>query len=288
MRLLNVTRWVFVCLVLSLPAFPVLAQTSSQSDLGSVSVRSRPASADILVDGERWVTPETDAPLVVQLPAGRHTIEVRARGYQPFSTTVDVRRGETTPVNVSLSTAARRASETPVEAPAAAPAPPAQGAPPIVQAPSTEDGFAFAPDFRITELPHQTTPVLGGYGGVVVAGTLLIGAGGYWQADSPSDMAYGGLVAEWRLWKDRAVSVTAHGLGGWGVARIVQPIAFGARGGRYGYGFDEGFWIGEPEAQLVVRMAESIRLHVGAGYRFTSSNQNLDGVSGSISVQFGR
>ncbi len=68
---------------------------------GSVAVRAQPAGAEVLIDGERWEGIE-GRPLVVQLAEGRHRIEVRLEGYEPFSTDVQVREGETVPLNVSL------------------------------------------------------------------------------------------------------------------------------------------------------------------------------------------
>jgi len=69
---------------------------------GSLVIRVQPAGADVLVDGERWQGPEGSERLVIQVSEGSHRIEVRKEGYAPFSTTIQVRRGETAPVNVSL------------------------------------------------------------------------------------------------------------------------------------------------------------------------------------------
>ena len=38
----------------------------------------------------------------MQLAVGRHQIEVRKDGFKPYSTSVDIRAGETETVNVSL------------------------------------------------------------------------------------------------------------------------------------------------------------------------------------------
>ena len=65
-------------------------------------IRVQPADADVLIDGERWRGPGGDDRLVVQVTDGRHRIEVRKEGYQPFTTEVDVRGGESVPLNVSL------------------------------------------------------------------------------------------------------------------------------------------------------------------------------------------
>ena len=50
---------------------------------------------------------------------------------------------------------------------------------------------------------------------------------------------------------------------------------------------DDVFFVAEPEAQVVVRFGRSARLLGEVGYRATSES-TLNGVSGSISMQFGR
>ena len=69
---------------------------------GRVIVRAQPSDAEIYIDGERWLTPDSADRLVVNLAEGRHHIEVHKMGFDSFSTEVDVRPGESTPINVSL------------------------------------------------------------------------------------------------------------------------------------------------------------------------------------------
>jgi hypothetical protein len=70
---------------------------------GSLILRIQPASADVRIDGERWTGPASgDVRLVVQVSEGHHRIEVSKEGYVTFTTEVDVQRGESLPVNVSL------------------------------------------------------------------------------------------------------------------------------------------------------------------------------------------
>jgi len=293
MRLAGVASRVLLSIVLTSWSAPVLAQSPTQSDFGTVSIRARPADAEILIDGERWVTPpdnDDKAAIVVHLAPGRHTIEVRASGRRTYSAIVEVRRGETTPVNVSLPPLEAAAATAPVAAPGGDVA---SGNSPVVEVPSTNDGFAIAPDFRVTRLNDRTTQFVGFYGGAVFAGQFLIGAGAYWEAGSSTDMWYAGPVLEWRIFGDRAIGLTAHGLAGYGQANdFTRPIAFGGHGrdvhGGRVFFHDEGFFVGEPELQLTARLTEYMRLHVGAGYRFTSSHTDRDGVSGSVSLQFGR
>lgn len=72
------------------------------SRVGTLSIRVQPANAEIHVDAERWRGPEGDEHLVVQLSEGTHRVEIRKDGYQKFAADVQIRRSETTPLNVSL------------------------------------------------------------------------------------------------------------------------------------------------------------------------------------------
>jgi hypothetical protein len=72
------------------------------SAYGPLSVRVQPGPAEILVDGERWRGPEGQERVFVELPEGRHTVEIQKSGFRTYVTEVDIRRGETTPLNVSL------------------------------------------------------------------------------------------------------------------------------------------------------------------------------------------
>ncbi len=69
---------------------------------GSLVIRVQPSGSEVFIDGDRWQGPEGSERLVIQVPAGSHKIEVRKEGSVPFSTTIQVRSGETLPLNVSL------------------------------------------------------------------------------------------------------------------------------------------------------------------------------------------
>jgi PEGA domain len=77
-------------------------ERAGASRFGRLAVRAQPADAEILIDGERWLGPESTDRLVVNLVEGRHHVEIRKAGYESYSTDVEVRRGEMTPLNVSL------------------------------------------------------------------------------------------------------------------------------------------------------------------------------------------
>jgi hypothetical protein len=69
---------------------------------GAVAIRVQPPNADVMVDGQRWPGPDGADPLTIQLSEGRHRIEVEKEGFQRFATEIDISRGETTALNVSL------------------------------------------------------------------------------------------------------------------------------------------------------------------------------------------
>jgi uncharacterized membrane protein len=67
-----------------------------------VSIRVQPADADVLIDGERWSGPASQDRLIVQLSDGRHHVDVKKDGFEQYSSDVQVRRGETVTLNISL------------------------------------------------------------------------------------------------------------------------------------------------------------------------------------------
>jgi hypothetical protein len=71
---------------------------------GVIAIRVQPGDAVVLVDGERWQSSSSDR-LEIQVSPGPHRIEVQKDGYQPFTTNIHVRPGETATVNISLTRA---------------------------------------------------------------------------------------------------------------------------------------------------------------------------------------
>ena len=69
---------------------------------GSVSIRVQPADVEVTVDGEVWRGAMGQERLVIDLAEGSHTVEIRKPGYRTYVSQVDVRRGETATLNVSL------------------------------------------------------------------------------------------------------------------------------------------------------------------------------------------
>ena len=299
-------RFLFCTLLVVLSASVAAAQ-----EFGTLSIRARPAGAEILIDGEHWTGSGDTGPLQVQLPPGSHRIEVRAPGRQTFVSDVTIRAGETTPLNVSLSVAAPRPEPRPVPAP---PRPPSDAGPPqpgrVVEVTDAEDGGVFAPDVKFTEVNHEFATLVGAYGGYVFAGQIMFGGGGYWQANSTNGLriAYGGPVIEWRALRGRTIGLNLHALVGGGTTYsdyyngyygYGHGVYVDPRGGNghgvavvppgYGYPYYnyDAFFIADPEAQLVIHFGSSVRLQGSVGYRATSTS-SLNGATGGISIQIGR
>ncbi len=81
---------------------PPAAAGRRATRFGTLLIRVQPSGADILIDGELWEGPEGSERLAVQVPEGRRVVEIRRTGYRGFSTEVEVRGGESVPLNVSL------------------------------------------------------------------------------------------------------------------------------------------------------------------------------------------
>jgi PEGA domain-containing protein len=72
-----------------------------QAQSTSLSIRVQPMNAEVFIDGERWESSGEDR-LVVQVAPGTHHVEVRRDGYRTYATDINVRPGETSTVNISL------------------------------------------------------------------------------------------------------------------------------------------------------------------------------------------
>ena len=292
--------------MLSFALTATVAAAQQRPEFGTLSIQVRPPNAEIFIDGERWTTSNETGPLQVQLSPGTHRVEIRSAGRQTFTREMTIRAGETTPLNVAL-TQGGESSETSPEPPPFEHRPPVSQSPSnpssgIVQSSAAENGFVIAPDFRITQINHDTAQMVGAYGGYVMARQLLVGAGAYWQANSTdgAHMFYTGPVVAWRMFPDRTVGLNLHGLigGGWRYfdddfyywrirsdhnERFVPPPGINP----VPRGYNDAFFVAEPEAQVVWRLGSWARVQGGIGYRATSAD-GLSGASGSVSMQFGR
>jgi hypothetical protein len=209
------------------------------------------------------------------------------------------------------------AAAQPVAASAAAESAPAlaaaQHGPLVVQ--PVRSGPVFGTDVRVTDIDGDTGTFVGGYAGWLADERFLIGGAFYWLADHPSDldMMYGGLVVGWQVPAGRAFRFGTRALVGAGDATVsrtyyfdvpVPPVWPRPHGGAtwdgpwYGdttvgrrYYFGETFFVFEPQVDATIRFGSHVGLNVGVGYRLIAGaddfNEDLQGVSGSIALQFG-
>ena len=69
---------------------------------GTLAIRVQPEDADVMIDGEKWRGTAGQEHLTVEVAEGSHTVQISKSGYRTYVTDVQVRRGETSPLNVSL------------------------------------------------------------------------------------------------------------------------------------------------------------------------------------------
>ncbi len=75
--------------------------TAQATGFGTLDLRVQPLSAAVTIDGQPWSTSD-EGRFTVQAPAGMHRIEVTKMGYRRFTADIEVREGQTLPLNVSL------------------------------------------------------------------------------------------------------------------------------------------------------------------------------------------
>ncbi len=74
---------------------------------GTLALTLQPADAEILIDGTPWRNDGGADRLTIDLSEGRHNIQIRKSGYIGYLTDVQIRAGQTTPLDVQLKTQPR-------------------------------------------------------------------------------------------------------------------------------------------------------------------------------------
>ena len=77
---------------------PEQAAPLPRDDLATVTVKSTPDGAEIIVDGKF----SGNAPATLRLPAGDHTLRIGSKGFQNWERTISVTSGGTTTINANL------------------------------------------------------------------------------------------------------------------------------------------------------------------------------------------
>src|SRR5262249_6920604 len=163
--------------------------------------------------------------------------------------------------------------------------PPSQGPMTIER---VHNGFAVAPDFKITKMNGSTGRLAGGYAGWIFDDALLVGGGVYGLTNNPKglrDMWYGGAVVQWLQWPDRAISLAARGLVGCGSATFTNTVVvpgplpfdrFNDLDALHALQFANrtftvhqrrDFFVAEPQGDVLVRLSRHFRIDAGVGYR---------------------
>jgi hypothetical protein len=70
-----------------------------QTATGTLEISVQPADAEILIDGQ---PSGGSGQFLIDVPEGEHAIQARKQGYVGYLTSVQIRRGETLPLNISL------------------------------------------------------------------------------------------------------------------------------------------------------------------------------------------
>jgi hypothetical protein len=74
----------------------------AQLGKGTISIRVQPTDAEVLIDGQPWRLAPGQDRLSIDASPGRHNVQVQKDGYVGYLTDVDVRREETTAVDINL------------------------------------------------------------------------------------------------------------------------------------------------------------------------------------------
>lgn len=172
-----------------------------------------------------------------------------------------------------------------------------------------KDRWVIAPEAKVTEIDGTTAGLIGGYGGILLQGSVLVGGAAYTMLNGPrdSELTYGGVMVGVTFGDERRLSYGVRGLVGVGTSQLSTSIRFGAPlhsmpDSRNSHGFstetmtqkvrfDETFLVAEPQAEVAVRLAESWRLAFGVGYRFTNASDytsdRVNGATGTVAIVFG-
>jgi PEGA domain len=85
-----------------MPNRPGDPRNPGSNSFGTLNIRVQPGDATVVIDGERWDSPDGGSRLSVQLAAGSHRVDVRKDGFKPYTATIQIRPGDTQALNISL------------------------------------------------------------------------------------------------------------------------------------------------------------------------------------------
>ena len=82
---------------------PPQGAAPNEGERGTLALSLQPNDAEVLVDGTPWRGQNQDR-MVIELSEGRHNIQIRKTGFVGYLTDVQIRRGDTTNLDVRLKT----------------------------------------------------------------------------------------------------------------------------------------------------------------------------------------
>jgi hypothetical protein len=79
-----------------------LSDEPARNGTGRLMIRVQPSDAAIRIDGEPLEATPGESSTILEVPAGRHVVQIRKAGYVGYLTEIEVRSGETSNVEVTL------------------------------------------------------------------------------------------------------------------------------------------------------------------------------------------
>jgi hypothetical protein len=169
-----------------------------------------------------------------------------------------------------------------------------QGGPMTVEL--VTERYAIAPEVKFSNVDGTAKALVGGHGGILIGSRLLVGGGLYTMANGSrgQGLTYGGGVVGWQWWNGTILAGNIRGLVGLGQGTTSQQLTLTDRLGRSVNQTrfqSANFFVGEPQADLLIRLTKHLHLDVGAGYRLTHADRGLsdrfNGATGSLALRIG-
>jgi hypothetical protein len=166
-----------------------------------------------------------------------------------------------------------------------------------------EHGGFGGPVVKLTRVNGENAVFVGGRGGWIINHTFILGGGGYGlvtdvKAKTPGpsgqtkiDLGYGGVELEYVASSEKLVHTSFLLLVGAGAVSYKQADSAFASGDRDTH----GFFIMEPAVSVHLNVTAFFRIAAGVSYRYVtgaegpqSSNADLSGLSGVLTLEFGK
>lgn len=177
---------------------------------------------------------------------------------------------------------------------------------------TVKNGWVAAPEVKFTDVSDHFGTLIGGYAGLLVDESFLIGGAGYWLVDGDYNrgLGYGGLIVGWFTPLGKVARFGARGLigagsgttsvtytyvpqegPGWGHDHDTHPPFVPGQPVTRQVAYSTGFFVAEPQLSFIVKLADWVAIDASAGYRLVAWANGFDdrfrGPTGSIAIRFG-